>query len=93
MKGSNGAGLAQVTRPQAGKAQMTYNKAVANDDYADFPAVAAALDAISSAGNAQELSAARDQLRKAELQRDIALGFTGLWGQWERDQSATMGLL
>lgn len=72
---------------------MTPAKAIALDDWADFPAIAAALDARESATNAQERDAAIDQLRKAELQRDIALNLTDMWGDWEREQAAKLGLI
>lgn len=72
---------------------MTPAKAIALDDWAEFPAIAAALDAMESATSAQEKSAAIDQLRKAELQRDIALNLTDMWGNWEHEQAAKLGLL
>lgn len=72
---------------------MKISTVMATDDYAEFPAIAAALLAIEQAGDAGAASTARDALRRAELERDIALGFTDLWGQWEHEQAAAMGLL
>ena len=72
---------------------MNASQAIAGDDYAAFPAIAAALNAIEQAASREQLSAARDGLRKAELQRDIALGFTDLWDDWERDQARKFNLI
>jgi hypothetical protein len=72
---------------------MSPAKIIALDDWAEFPAIAAALDAMESATNAQEKSAAIDQLRKAELERDIALGLTDLWDDWNREQAVKLGLI
>lgn len=89
----------RIARPQReamGKREaqaMKPSKIIALDDWADFPAIAAALDAMESATNAQERDAAQDQLRKAELQRDIALNLTDMWGDWEHEQAAKLGLL
>lgn len=66
---------------------------VANDDWAAFPAIAAALAALDSATDAAARDAAREALRRAELERDIALGFTDMWGDWERGQAAAFGLI
>lgn len=71
---------------------MNASQIVASDDYASFPAIAAALDAIEQADSREALAMARNALRKAELQRDIAMGFTDLWSQWERDQAMALGL-
>lgn len=73
--------------------KLTPSQAIATDDYAAFPAVAAALDQIEKARDSAQLSTARDALRKAELQRDIARGFCDLWSQFERDQAQALGLL
>jgi len=66
---------------------------IEDPDYASHPAVSAALKAIETAVSPESLSAARDMLRKAELQRDIDMGFTDLWNQWEREQAIKLGLL
>lgn len=63
------------------------------NDWADFPAIAAALDLIESATNAAEKLAGQEALRKAELQRDIALGLTDMWNDWEREAARAMGLV
>lgn len=72
---------------------MKPSQIVATDDYADFPAIAAAMAAIENAVNPEQLSAARDALRKAELERDIAKGFTDLWEPWEREHARKLGLI
>jgi len=66
---------------------------IASDSWAEFPAIAAALAAIEQSDSAAAKSAARDALRKAELQRDIALGFTDLWSTAEREAAAALGLI
>lgn len=72
---------------------MRPSEIVRTDDYANFPAIAAALEAIEQATCQQELSAARDALRKAELQRDIAIGLTDMWSDWERQKAEQLGLI
>lgn len=61
--------------------------------YSSHPAIAAAFVAINSATSQAELSAARDQLRKAELQRDIDLNFTEMWTAGERESAVKFGLV
>ena len=72
---------------------MSAAQAIANDDWATFPAIAAAIDAMERATSRAEYSAAQDELRKAELQRAIALGLTDLWDDWEIEQAQALGLL
>lgn len=66
---------------------------VASDDYSSFPAIAAALAALDSATDAAARDDAREALLRAELQRDIALGFTDLWSEGERERAAAFGLI
>lgn len=62
-----------------------------------YPPLAAAYALLDQASNASEVSAARDAIYKAELQRDIEQGFTDLWDEfgesrkWE--QARAFGLL
>jgi hypothetical protein len=66
---------------------------VSNDDWAQSPAISAALDAIERADSPANLSAARDQLRKAELERDISLNLQDLWGDYEWSAARAFGLI
>ncbi|WP_417615260.1 hypothetical protein [Parasphingorhabdus sp.] len=66
---------------------------IEDPDYASYPAVAKALDALEKADSLESKNAARDMLRKAELQRDIDRGFTDLWDQWERQHAIELGLI
>ena len=72
---------------------MKASQIIETDDYASFPAIAEAMGAIERADSREALGAARDALRKAELQRDIALGFTDLWGDYERELAAAFSLI
>ena len=72
---------------------MNPSQIIARDDWAQFPAIAAALNAIERATNPTQLSAARDALRKAELRHDVAQGLTDLWNDWEREAALAMGLV
>lgn len=74
-------------------AKMTAAQAIASDDWADYPAIAAALDQLEQATNPQERSNAQDALRRAELERDLAMGFDDMWGDWEREQAHKLGLI
>lgn len=72
---------------------MKASQIIATDDYGSFPAIAEAMAAIERAHSREALGAARDALRKAELQRDITLGFTDLWEDYERELAAAFGLI
>jgi uncharacterized metal-binding protein len=50
-------------------------------------------DKLAIEGAEINLGCARSMLRRAELQRDIALGFTDLWTQAERESAAMLGLI
>ncbi len=67
--------------------------AIFEPGYSDHPAIAAAFKAIDAAATKEADGAARDQLRKAELQRDIDLGFTDLWTDWESEKARELGLI
>ena len=72
---------------------MTPSQAIACDDWAEFPAIAAALDLLDNAKSAQERSDAQDALFRAELERDVAIGLTDLWNDWQREQAIKLGLI
>lgn len=74
-------------------AKTSLIQALQDIEYSAFPAIAVALDDIRRATNAVALRAARDALRRAELERDIALGFTDMWTQWEREHAFALGLI
>jgi hypothetical protein len=74
-------------------AKMTAAQAIASDDWADYPAIAAALDQLDKATNPQERGAAQDALRRAELERALALGFDDMWSDWEREEAHNLGLI
>jgi len=73
--------------------KLSPSQIVASDDYASFPAIAAALADLDKATNPAERDAARDALRRGELERDIALGFTDLWSAAERERAHALGLI
>ena len=50
-------------------------------------------DNLAIEGAEINLSCARGTLGRAELQRDIALGFTDLWTESERDRASMLGLI